>query len=198
MATARASHTLTVLEDGIALAVGGLGTDGQPTSAVEKYTPGTGACVASDGTPNAARYESWFGFDSLPKLQANNTEVRDLIWSGGPNSIARYWMQWADGWRLDVGGERVFVGLGQGGNALCILDAATGQELARRPVPYPVFSPPAVEGGQLIVGMGRGDYVRPVDDPAGDIDARGALEAAASLDALPDRSVAGPLAAAID
>jgi glycosidase/fibronectin type 3 domain-containing protein len=68
-------------------------------------TPGTGPCVGSDGTPNAARYESWFGFDSLPKLQANNAEVRDLIWNGGPNSIARYWMQWADGWRLDVGGD---------------------------------------------------------------------------------------------
>lgn len=70
---------------------------------------------------------------------------------------------------LAVCGERVFVGLGQGGNALCILDAATGQELARRPVPYPVFSPPAAEGSQLIVGMGRGDYVRPVDDPAGSV-----------------------------
>jgi len=66
-------------------------------------------------------------------------------------------------------GDRVYVGLGQGGNALCILDAATGQELTRRPMPYPVFSPPAVEGGQLIVGMGRGDYVRPIDDPAGSV-----------------------------
>ncbi|NLF68083.1 MAG: PQQ-binding-like beta-propeller repeat protein [Candidatus Anammoximicrobium sp.] len=68
---------------------------------------------------------------------------------------------------LAVCGDRVFVGLGQGGEAICLLDAATGRELARRPMPYPVFSPPAVEGGQLFVGLGRGDYVRPVADPAG-------------------------------
>lgn len=70
---------------------------------------------------------------------------------------------------LAVWGDRVFVGLGQGGEALCVLDAATGRELARQRMPYPVFSPPAVEGGQLIVGMGRGDYVRPGDDPAGSV-----------------------------
>jgi glycosidase/fibronectin type 3 domain-containing protein len=66
---------------------------------------GSGACVGSDGTPNAATYDSWFGFDSLPKLDSTNQEVRDLIWDGGPDSIARYWLQWADGWRLDVGGD---------------------------------------------------------------------------------------------
>ncbi len=66
---------------------------------------GTGPCVGSDGTPNAANYTSWFGFDSLPKLNATNQEVRDLIWEGGPTAIARYWMQWADGWRLDVAGD---------------------------------------------------------------------------------------------
>ncbi|MCI0728533.1 MAG: Ig-like domain-containing protein [Chloroflexi bacterium] len=66
---------------------------------------GTGPCVGSDGTPQAANYTSWFGFDSLPKLDSFNQEVRDYIWAGGPNAIARYWMQWADGWRLDVAGD---------------------------------------------------------------------------------------------
>ena len=70
---------------------------------------------------------------------------------------------------LAVWRDRVFVGLGEGGNAVCVLDAATGEELARRTMPYPVFSPPAVDGGQLLVGMGRGNYVRPVDDPAGSV-----------------------------
>ncbi|HSH01002.1 MAG TPA: alpha-amylase family glycosyl hydrolase [Anaerolineae bacterium] len=73
-------------------------------------TPGTGSCTGSDGTPNAANYESWFGYDSLPKLNAQHPEVRDLIWSGsdwaaGNDGLARYWMQWADGWRLDVGAD---------------------------------------------------------------------------------------------
>lgn len=67
---------------------------------------GNGACVASDGTPNAANYTSWFGFDSLPKLDSSNSEVRDLIYAGGPDAIGRYWLeQGADGWRLDVGGD---------------------------------------------------------------------------------------------
>lgn len=61
--------------------------------------PGTGACAGD------TNYTSWFGFDSLPKLDATNPAVRDYIWSGGPDAIARYWMQWADGWRLDVGGD---------------------------------------------------------------------------------------------
>lgn len=69
-------------------------------------TPGTGECVGSDGTPNAATYTSWFGYDSLPKLNASNPDVRALIWSNGTNSIAPYWLnQGASGWRLDVGGD---------------------------------------------------------------------------------------------
>ncbi|MDX1665039.1 MAG: alpha amylase N-terminal ig-like domain-containing protein [Candidatus Promineifilaceae bacterium] len=76
-------------------------------------TPGTGACVGSDGTANAADYESWFGFDSLPKLNAQNQEVRDFFYAGGEDAIGRYWLSLpadatttgADGWRLDVGGD---------------------------------------------------------------------------------------------
>ena len=61
--------------------------------------PGSGVCAGD------TNYTSWFGFDSLPKLDSANTDVRDYIWSGGESAIARYWMQWADGWRLDVGGD---------------------------------------------------------------------------------------------
>jgi len=68
--------------------------------------PGTGVCAGSDGTPNAATYTSWFGYDSLPKLNAANPGVRALIWSSGTASIAPYWVnQGASGWRLDVGGD---------------------------------------------------------------------------------------------
>lgn len=65
---------------------------------------GTGTCAGSDGTPNGANYESWFGFDSLPKLNAANPDVRDLIFSG-PDSVAMEWLAYADGWRFDVGGD---------------------------------------------------------------------------------------------
>jgi glycosidase/fibronectin type 3 domain-containing protein len=73
-------------------------------------TPGSGPCAGSDGTPNAAVYESWWGYDSLPKLNAQNPAVKDLFYAGGPNAIGRYWMrsaeaEGADGWRLDVAGD---------------------------------------------------------------------------------------------
>ena len=61
--------------------------------------------MSSNGTPNAATYESWFGYDSLPKLRATDPAVRALIYTSGTQSIAPYWMQWADGWRLDVAGD---------------------------------------------------------------------------------------------
>ena len=68
-------------------------------------TPGSGPCVGSDGAANAATYESWFGFDSLPKLQAHNPEVRQLIWDS-PDSIVQQWLAiGVDGWRFDVGGD---------------------------------------------------------------------------------------------
>ena len=67
---------------------------------------GTGPCVGSDGTPGGANYESWFGFDSLPKMDSSNPEVRDLVYDGGPQSVALYWLaEGADGWRFDVGGD---------------------------------------------------------------------------------------------
>jgi len=69
-------------------------------------TPGTGPCVGSDGTPNGADYESWWGYDSLPKLNSKEPAVRDLVWDDGTNSIGPYWVnQGAGGWRLDVAGD---------------------------------------------------------------------------------------------
>ncbi|WP_298010687.1 MULTISPECIES: alpha amylase N-terminal ig-like domain-containing protein [Anaerolinea] len=69
-------------------------------------TPGTGVCAGSDGTPNAATYRSWWGYDSLPILNSANPEVRAFIWDAlTTDPIAKYWMQWADGWRLDVAGD---------------------------------------------------------------------------------------------
>ncbi len=69
-------------------------------------TPGTGMCAGSDGTPLAANYESWWGYDSLPKLKANTPAVRNLIWAQGTSSIGPYWIsEGADGWRFDVGAD---------------------------------------------------------------------------------------------
>lgn len=65
---------------------------------------------------------------------------------------------------LAVHDGKVYAGLGLGGKALCILDADTGEELKRLPTPYPVFSPPAIDGGKLYLGMGNGDYVNSAEE----------------------------------
>ena len=70
--------------------------------------PGSGPCVGDDGTPGGSDYESWWGYDSLPKLRANEAPVRELIWdydTDPTTTVAGYWMQYADGWRLDVGAD---------------------------------------------------------------------------------------------
>jgi outer membrane protein assembly factor BamB len=60
---------------------------------------------------------------------------------------------------LAVQGGRVFIGLGSGGEALVVLDAADGVELARLAMPYPVHGLPAITDGRLFLGMGTGNYV---------------------------------------
>jgi outer membrane protein assembly factor BamB len=70
---------------------------------------------------------------------------------------------------LAVGGGFVYVGLGLGGECLCRLDADSGEELGRLDMPYPVFSPPSIQDEKLYVGMGAGDYLTPLRDPAGQV-----------------------------
>ncbi len=76
-------------------------------------SPANGAtdrCDASDtDDPGGAwnqTYTAWWGYGSLPKLQANSATVRDLIWDDGLNSVGPYWTyHGADGWRFDVGDD---------------------------------------------------------------------------------------------
>lgn len=61
------------------------------------------ACV--DDGKGQTYYESWAGFDSIPKLNNANPQVRDFIYKS-PDSVARTWIRnGASGWRLDVAGE---------------------------------------------------------------------------------------------
>ncbi len=69
----------------------------QPADLVTCRPPGAGG---------ATTYEAWNGYPSLPKLQANSTPVRQLIWASGTSSVGPYWVsQGANGWRFDVGGD---------------------------------------------------------------------------------------------
>ena len=54
---------------------------------------------------------------------------------------------------------RIYLGLGLGGQALVCVDAATGRELWRVAMPFPVFCPPAIARGKIFIGMGNGDFV---------------------------------------
>lgn len=78
-------------------------------SAAEPDSP-TEMCDPADGDdpggPWNLEYQAWYGYGSLPKLQANSTAVRNLIWNNGLSSVGPYWVnQGATGWRFDVGAD---------------------------------------------------------------------------------------------
>ncbi len=58
----------------------------------------------------------------------------------------------------------VYFGLGEGGHAICAVDAATGQLRWRVETPYPVFAPPKISQGKLYVATGNGNYVQSATD----------------------------------
>lgn len=64
---------------------------------------------------------------------------------------------------IAVGGV-VYFGLGEGGHAVCAVDAATGDERWRVATPYPVFTPPTLAAGKLYVGMGNGNFVQSAEE----------------------------------
>jgi len=71
------------------------------------FSPPTGAepaaCV-DDGADNTF-YESWFGFDSIPKIDNTKFSPRAYFFKGA-DSVARLWgAEGIGGWRLDVGGD---------------------------------------------------------------------------------------------
>ncbi len=64
--------------------------------------------MGSNGTPNSATYDGWFGFDSLPVINKSLPAVQQYFLTGA-NSVSRYWLkQGASGWRLDVMGDASF------------------------------------------------------------------------------------------
>ncbi|HET9435555.1 MAG TPA: alpha-amylase family glycosyl hydrolase, partial [Candidatus Limnocylindrales bacterium] len=69
---------------------------------------GAGPCVGSTGVAGGARYESWFGFDSIPVLEKSLGEVQEYFLTAD-DSITKRWLEaGASGWRLDVSGDASF------------------------------------------------------------------------------------------
>ena len=71
-------------------------------------TPGTGTCVSSAGISNAATYDGWFGFDSIPVINKSLPAVQAYFLTN-PDSVSKHWLNaGASGWRLDVSGDPSF------------------------------------------------------------------------------------------
>ncbi len=69
---------------------------------------GTGTCAGNDGTPLAATYTGWFGFDSIPVIRKTDSKVQAFFLTDA-DSIARRWLvAGAGGWRMDVSGDPSF------------------------------------------------------------------------------------------
>jgi glycosidase len=70
--------------------------------------PGAGDCVSSTGVADGARYEGWFGFDSIPVLNKTQAEVQTYFLTS-TDSVAKRWIRsGASGWRMDVSGDPSF------------------------------------------------------------------------------------------
>jgi glycosidase len=71
------------------------------------FTPDpAGPCAGPDG--GKARYEGWFGFDSIPVLAKSNEEVQAYFLTA-PASVTKRWLAaGAAGWRMDVSGDASF------------------------------------------------------------------------------------------
>ncbi len=74
-------------------------------------TPGAGVCVDSQNRPNAAIYDGWAGFDSIPVIVKKDpvdptlpyAPVADFFYMDPANSVAPRWLNLgAAGWRFDV------------------------------------------------------------------------------------------------
>lgn len=71
-------------------------------------TPGTGTCVSSTGVANAATYDGWFGFDSIPVINKSLPAVQQYFLTNN-DSVSRHWLNaGASGWRMDVSGDPSF------------------------------------------------------------------------------------------
>jgi glycosidase/fibronectin type 3 domain-containing protein len=71
-------------------------------------TPGAGACVGSNGQPNSANYDGWFGFDSIPVINKLLPAVQQYFLTND-DSVTKYWLeQGSSGWRMDVMGDASF------------------------------------------------------------------------------------------
>lgn len=63
--------------------------------------------------------------------------------------------------------QRVFVGLGEHGRAIAVLDSETGRLFKKIATKHPVFGTPAIDAGRLYVGTGGGSLLNSPAQPGG-------------------------------
>ncbi len=112
------------------------------------------ACIASGRAVIGAGDDGYYCFQLDPDAQGNPVLLWHLPGDKYPD---------AENGPVEHEG-RIYLGLGIKGQALVCVDAASGGELWRVATPFPVFSPPAIARGKIIVGMGNGDFVHSADE----------------------------------
>ena len=77
----------------------GRGLDAYPDRGAPPADGSSGARAGNGGTSlDQLGYRAWWGIPALPKLNTENAEVREHLWS-----VASHWLEFGiDGWRLDV------------------------------------------------------------------------------------------------
>ncbi|MDQ2805461.1 MAG: alpha-amylase family glycosyl hydrolase [Chloroflexota bacterium] len=100
-------------------AVGACESPSSPYRSWFAFTPaaaGSGPCAGDDGTPGAATYNGWAGFDSIPEIRKKDptnpaqpyAPVAQYFYTNPTTSVAGYWLnpgnilQGIAGWRFDV------------------------------------------------------------------------------------------------
>lgn len=114
------------------------------------------ACIAGDRVCIGAGDDGYYCF----ALERNADGSTNLLWHAEHARCpdAECSPAYDDG--------KFYVGLGLRGNALVCLDAKSGAELWRVATPYPVFAPPTIASGKLLIGMGNGDFIHDADEAA--------------------------------
>jgi outer membrane protein assembly factor BamB len=131
----------------------------------------------TEATPavDAGKVYTGCGNDGFRCLTAGDAGKGKEIWRFPKAGAGGRLLRFASG--AAVGGGKVYVGTGvdrdqaddQGETALFCLDAATGQQIWKIPMPHPVWTTPVLNHGQLFLAIGNGDVFTDAPEPAGAI-----------------------------
>jgi outer membrane protein assembly factor BamB len=113
------------------------------------------------------------GNDGFLCLEAGGESPAKVVWRFPDQSARTGLLRFGAGAHIE--GSRVYVGTGvdrlqksdKGETAVFCLDATTGRQIWKTPMPLPVWSTPVLAEGDLFVTVGNGDVFDDAPEPAG-------------------------------